>query len=45
MGIRVKGQAIVAFERTLAEIRGPEAMAALSPHLTPELLQNIKRLL
>lgn len=42
MGIRVKGQAIVAFERTLVELKGPEAMAALFSHLGPELVQVIK---
>jgi hypothetical protein len=42
MGIRVKGQAIVAFERTLAELKGPDAMSALAPHLGSELVQVIK---
>ncbi len=42
MGLRVKGQAIVGFERTLAELRGPDAMEALSPHLSSELIEVLR---
>ncbi len=42
MGIRVKGQAILAFERTLAEIHGPDAMAALQAHVLPDVAVALK---
>lgn len=33
----MKGQALVAFERTLLELKGAAAMDALAPHLPPEV--------
>lgn len=42
MGVLVKGQALVAFERTLLELKGPAAMDALAPHL-PQDVQRAMR--
>ena len=41
MGVMVKGQALVAFERTLLELKGDGAMAPLVPELPKELVQAI----
>lgn len=42
MGVRVKGQALVAFERTLLELKGERAMDALAPHLPDDLRQALR---
>jgi len=38
MGIRVKGQGFVGFERTIVELKGPQAMTALMPHLPADVV-------
>lgn len=42
MGVLVKGQSIVAFERTLLELKGDGAMEAIAPHLPADLRQALK---
>ena len=42
MGIRVKGQSFVGFERTLVELKGPTVMAELMPLLPSELALKLR---
>lgn len=42
MGMRVKGQALVGFQRALGELKGPDAMERLTPHLPADVIAVLK---
>lgn len=41
-GVRVKGQSVIAFERALKELQGPEAMSQLLPHVPEHVARAVQ---